>query len=107
MMISRWMSAKARRRLQALADGNIEGRVLQCFPGWRELLRRGGLSGGPAQDIDRGEIDLRGQAGAGARRRKGHEGASRLILGGTSRNVRSVASAQATYATVNTHSGAS
>jgi hypothetical protein len=30
------------------------------------------------------------------RRRKDHEGASRLILGGTRRNVRSVASAQAT-----------
>ena len=48
MMISRWMSAKARRRLEVLADGNIEERVYAVFPEVRELLRRQGmnLSGG-------------------------------------------------------------
>jgi branched-chain amino acid transport system ATP-binding protein len=39
MMISRWMSAKARRRLETLADGNIEERVYAVFPEVRELLR--------------------------------------------------------------------
>jgi len=45
MMISRWMSAKAKRKL-AIAD--IEERVFAVFPEVRELLRRQGmnLSGG-------------------------------------------------------------
>ena len=45
MMISRWMSAKAKRKL---AIGNIEERVFAVFPEVRELLRRQGmnLSGG-------------------------------------------------------------
>lgn len=48
MMISRWMSAKAKHKLKALADGNIEERVFSIFPEVRELLRRQGmnLSGG-------------------------------------------------------------
>ena len=48
MMISRWMSAKARRRLEALAHGDVEERVFSVFPEVRELLRRQGmnLSGG-------------------------------------------------------------
>src|SRR5205823_1494920 len=48
MMISRWMSAKARRRLEALADGDVEERVFSVFPEVRELMRRQGmnLSGG-------------------------------------------------------------
>ena len=48
MMISRWMSAKARRRLEALADGDVEERVFSVFPEVRDLLRRQGmnLSGG-------------------------------------------------------------
>jgi ABC-type branched-subunit amino acid transport system ATPase component len=59
------MSAKARCRLKALADGNIEERVLQCFPRVRELLRRqrmnlsGGLNAARIAErlyaIDRGE----------------------------------------------------
>jgi branched-chain amino acid transport system ATP-binding protein len=45
MMISRWMSAKAKRKL---AIGDIEERVFAVFPEVRELLRRQGmnLSGG-------------------------------------------------------------
>jgi branched-chain amino acid transport system ATP-binding protein len=45
MMISRWMSAKAKRKL---AIGDIEQRVFAVFPEVRELLRRQGmnLSGG-------------------------------------------------------------
>jgi branched-chain amino acid transport system ATP-binding protein len=45
MMISRWMSAKARRKLEI---GDIEERVFAVFPEVRELLRRQGmnLSGG-------------------------------------------------------------
>jgi branched-chain amino acid transport system ATP-binding protein len=45
MMISRWMSAKARRKLEL---GDIEERVFAVFPEVRELLRRQGmnLSGG-------------------------------------------------------------
>jgi branched-chain amino acid transport system ATP-binding protein len=45
MMISRWMSAKAKRRLEI---GDIEERVFTVFPEVRELLRRQGmnLSGG-------------------------------------------------------------
>ena len=45
MMISRWMSAKAKRKL---AIGDIEQRVFAVFPEVRELLRRRGmnLSGG-------------------------------------------------------------
>ena len=48
MMISRWMSAKAKRRPQALAAGDVEERVFSVFPEVRELLRRQGmnLSGG-------------------------------------------------------------
>jgi branched-chain amino acid transport system ATP-binding protein len=48
MMISRWMSAKAHRRLAAATDGNLEERVFSVFPEVRELLRRQGmnLSGG-------------------------------------------------------------
>jgi len=48
MMISRWMSAKAHRRLGAAADGDIEERVYAVFPEVRDLLRRQGmnLSGG-------------------------------------------------------------
>lgn len=45
MMISRWMSAKAKRKLEI---GDIEERVFAIFPEVRELLRRQGmnLSGG-------------------------------------------------------------
>jgi branched-chain amino acid transport system ATP-binding protein len=45
MMISRWMSAKARRKLEI---GDIEERAFAVFPEVRELLRRQGmnLSGG-------------------------------------------------------------
>jgi len=45
MMISRWMSAKAKRKL---AIGDIEERVFAVFPEVRDLLRRQGmnLSGG-------------------------------------------------------------
>ena len=45
MMISRWMSAKAKRKL---AIGDMEERVFAVFPEVRELLRRQGmnLSGG-------------------------------------------------------------
>jgi len=48
MMISRWMGAKAHRRLGAVADGDIEERVYAVFPEVRDLLRRQGmnLSGG-------------------------------------------------------------
>ncbi len=48
MLISRWMSAKARRRQGALASGDIEERVYSVFPEVRELLHRQGmnLSGG-------------------------------------------------------------
>ena len=48
MMISRWMSAKARRRPGAFAGGDIEERVLTVFPEVRELMGRQGmnLSGG-------------------------------------------------------------
>ena len=48
MMISRWMSVKARRRLQALAEGDVEERVFSVFPEVRDLLHRQGmnLSGG-------------------------------------------------------------
>jgi len=48
MMISRWMSAKARRRPGALAGGDIEERALAVFPEVRELMGRQGmnLSGG-------------------------------------------------------------
>jgi branched-chain amino acid transport system ATP-binding protein len=48
MMISRWMSVKAHRRLEKLANENIEKRVFSIFPEVRELLRRQGmnLSGG-------------------------------------------------------------
>ena len=48
MMISRWMSAKSKRRLAAVADGDVEERVYSVFPEVRELLRRQGmnLSGG-------------------------------------------------------------
>jgi branched-chain amino acid transport system ATP-binding protein len=48
MMISRWMSAKAHRRLEKLATENIEERVFSIFPEVRDLLRRQGmnLSGG-------------------------------------------------------------
>lgn len=44
MMISRWMSAKAQRRLKALAEGDIEERVYAVFPEVRELLGRQGLN---------------------------------------------------------------
>jgi branched-chain amino acid transport system ATP-binding protein len=45
MMISRWMSAKAKRKLEI---GDVEERVFAVFPEVRELLRRQGmnLSGG-------------------------------------------------------------
>src|SRR3989442_13255823 len=45
MMISRWMSAKAKRKLEI---GDIEERVFAVFPEVRELMRRQGmnLSGG-------------------------------------------------------------
>jgi branched-chain amino acid transport system ATP-binding protein len=48
MLISRWMSAKARRRQGAVANGDIEERVYSVFPEVRELLHRQGmnLSGG-------------------------------------------------------------
>ena len=48
MMISRWMSAKSKRRLAAVADADVEERVFSVFPEVRELLRRHGmnLSGG-------------------------------------------------------------
>jgi len=48
MMISRWMSAKAQRRLEKLGGENIEERVFAIFPEVRQLLRRQGmnLSGG-------------------------------------------------------------
>jgi branched-chain amino acid transport system ATP-binding protein len=48
MMISRWMSAKAKRRLEAVASGDIEERVFSVFPEVRDLMRRRGmnLSGG-------------------------------------------------------------
>ena len=48
MMISHWMSAKARRRTEAGASGDIEGRVYSVFPEVRDLLGRQGmnLSGG-------------------------------------------------------------
>ena len=48
MMISRWMAAKAHRRLGAAAGGDIEERVYAVFPEVRELLHRRGmnLSGG-------------------------------------------------------------
>ena len=48
MMISRWMSAKAKRKQGALANGNIEERVYAVFPEVRDLLHRQGmnLSGG-------------------------------------------------------------
>ena len=44
MMISRWMSAKAHRRLEAVAGGNIEERVFSVFPEVRDLMRRQGLN---------------------------------------------------------------
>ena len=43
MMISRWMSAKAHRRLEAVATGNIEERVFSVFPEVRDLMRRQGM----------------------------------------------------------------
>ncbi len=48
MRISRWMSAKAKRKQGALANGNIEEHVYAVFPEVRELLHRQGmnLSGG-------------------------------------------------------------
>jgi branched-chain amino acid transport system ATP-binding protein len=48
MMISRWMSAKAHRRLEAMANSGIEERVYSVFPEVRDLMRRQGmnLSGG-------------------------------------------------------------
>ena len=48
MMISRWMSAKAKRSLAAASGGDLEERVFSVFPEVRELLRRRGmnLSGG-------------------------------------------------------------
>ena len=48
MMISRWMSAKAKRRLDAVASGDVEERVFSVFPEVRDLMRRRGmnLSGG-------------------------------------------------------------
>jgi branched-chain amino acid transport system ATP-binding protein len=48
LLISRWMSTKARRRLEAMADGDIEGRVFSIFPEVRDLMHRQGmnLSGG-------------------------------------------------------------
>jgi branched-chain amino acid transport system ATP-binding protein len=48
MMISRWMSAKARRRPQAVAGGDVEQRALSVFPEVRDLMPRRGmnLSGG-------------------------------------------------------------
>ena len=60
MMIIRWMSAKARRRLKTLADGSIEERVLQCFPIARVAAPRG-PERRPAPDIDRGEIIFEGK----------------------------------------------
>jgi branched-chain amino acid transport system ATP-binding protein len=44
MMISRWMSAKAKRRLGGASDENIEERVHAVFPEVRDLLRRQGLN---------------------------------------------------------------
>ena len=48
MMISRWMSAKAKRRLGAAGGGDIQEQVFSIFPEVRDLLRRQGmnLSGG-------------------------------------------------------------
>jgi branched-chain amino acid transport system ATP-binding protein len=48
MMISRWMSAKAQRRLGSAGGGDIQERVFSIFPEVRDLLRRQGmnLSGG-------------------------------------------------------------
>ena len=48
MMISRWMSAKAKRRLGAAGGGDIQEQVFSIFPEVRELLHRQGmnLSGG-------------------------------------------------------------
>jgi branched-chain amino acid transport system ATP-binding protein len=48
LMISRWMSAKAQRRLKGGTDENIEERVFAVFPEVRDLMRRQGmnLSGG-------------------------------------------------------------
>jgi branched-chain amino acid transport system ATP-binding protein len=48
MMIARWMSAKASRRLEALGGASLEERVFAVFPEVRELLGRRGmnLSGG-------------------------------------------------------------
>jgi len=48
MMISRWMSAKAQRRLAAPGGGDIQEQVFSIFPEVRELLHRQGmnLSGG-------------------------------------------------------------
>jgi len=42
MMISRWMSAKAKRRLEAVGGGDVEERVLSVFPEVRDLMRRRG-----------------------------------------------------------------
>ena len=44
MMISRWMSEKARRRLEGDPDGNVEDRVYAVFPEVRDLLSRQGLN---------------------------------------------------------------
>jgi len=48
MMISRWMSAKAQRRLSAAGGADIQEQVFSIFPEVRDLLRRQGmnLSGG-------------------------------------------------------------
>jgi branched-chain amino acid transport system ATP-binding protein len=48
MMISRWMSAKARRQLESARGGDLEERVYSVFPEVRDLARRQGinLSGG-------------------------------------------------------------
>ena len=44
MMISRWMSEKAKRRLGGASDESIEERVHSVFPEVRDLMRRQGLN---------------------------------------------------------------
>jgi len=57
------MSAKARRRLEALADGDVEERVFSVFPELRELMRRQGMAriADRLYAIDRGEIIFEGK----------------------------------------------
>jgi branched-chain amino acid transport system ATP-binding protein len=44
MMISRWMSEKAKRRLEGISGEGIEERVHAVFPEVRDLMRRQGLN---------------------------------------------------------------